>query len=68
VNIYKCLTIIIVTKKCPKKILAFLTQFNGMLEIIGLSRRNHTHAAQAQDGRKEEGAENCVSHGVIKAP
>ena len=34
----------------------------------GPTRRSHTHAAQAQDCHKEEGAENSASHGVIKAP
>jgi hypothetical protein len=39
-----------------------------MLEFIGLTRRRHTDAAQAQDDHKEEGAEDSASHGVIKAP
>ena len=36
--------------------------------LMGLTRHSYTHAAQAQDGRKEEGGENSASHGVIKAP
>ena len=34
--------------------------------FIGLTRHSHTYAAQAQDGYKEEGAENSASHLVIK--
>ena len=39
-----------------------------MFEFISLTRHSHTHAAQAQDGRKEEGAEHSASHGVIEPP
>ena len=43
-------------------------EFDWMLEFISLTRRNHTHAAQAQDGHKEECAEKNESHEAIKAP
>ena len=44
----------------------------GMIRVLAIficfARRSHTHAAHAKNGYKEEGAENIVSHGVIKAP
>ena len=36
--------------------------------VICFNRHSQTHAAQAQDGHKEEGAENSESHGVITPP
>jgi len=54
-------------KVSRENILAFLPQLYGMLKSIRLTRRNHTYTAQAQDGHKEESAENYVSHGGIMA-
>ena len=38
-----------------------------MLELISLARHNHTHAAQAQNGHKEENAKKSAYHRVIKS-
>jgi len=42
-------------------------EFDWMLELISLARHNHTHAAQAQNGHKEENAKKSAYHRVIKS-
>jgi len=72
---------IVPNQEFREKVLTLCPQFDWMLEwcsmsvgcfigfpVISFTRHNHTHAAQAQDGHKEEGAEYSASHGVIKAP